>query len=242
MHGQFTYPQTPYGQPTPRDYRHDYNDPVTKRQRSAGPYDRPAAQDPWSFSQGQQPASVYAPHNMSQSSSYAQVGTSNPPSMDSFAFRSHPSMPGSQIPDYSSSQLSNPYDPHNRYAQDAQYGDQAAAQRVAQSVAVNRNTSPADHLQYQEMNRYGAVTNSDQRDQKYQYPAPPQSTYSTTENGSVLPPLSGSGAAAQPMVASASPYTYNTADGRYAAHAAPQSGVQGSRAAYPGYPARNTPY
>ena len=244
MHNALAYPQTAYGQPGARDYRHDYNEPIVKRQRSVGPYDRPQAQDAWPFCQPQQAPSLYSTHSLPQTSTYGHVGTSNAPSMDSFTFRSHPSMSGSQMADYSSGQAQNPYDPQTRYAQDASahYGDsQGSTQRVAQPLAVGRHANPADHLQYQEMNRYGAVSNPDQRDHKYQYPAPPQSAYPTTENGSVLPPLSASGATGQPMVASASPYTYSTADARYA-HPASQTGVQGNRAAYPGYPARNSPY
>lgn len=243
MHAQLGYPQAAYGQAAARDYRHDYPEPMVKRQRSVGPYDRSQAQEAWSFSQAQQSANVYASHAL-PAPTYGQVGSSNAPSMESFTFRSHPSMSAPQLGDYGSAQAQNPYDAQARYAQDAstQYGDsQASSQRVAQPLAVSRHTNPAEHLQYQEMNRYGAVSNPDQRDQKYQYPAPPQSTYSTGENGSILPPLSVSGASAQTMGASTSPYTYSTADGRYASHPGAQAGVQGSRAAYPGYPARNIP-
>lgn len=241
--------QPPYGGPTARDYRHGYDEPLVKRQRSVGPYDRAQTGDAWSYSQAQQP-NLYASHHIPQTSTYAQAAGSNAPSVDSFTFRSQASDPTmlqsasmsrSQLNDYGSGQAQNPYDPQ-RYAQDtsAQYGDsQSTPQRIAQPLAVNRHANPADHLQYQEMNRYGAVSNPDHRDSKYQYPAPPQSTYTTTENGSILPPLSGSGASAQSMGPSASPYTYNTADGRYATQAS-QAAVPGTRSAYPGYP-RNFP-
>ena len=237
MHAQLAYTQPPYGQPPGRDYRHEYGEPLVKRQRSVGPYDR-SAHDAWAFSQGQPQANAYASHNLPQASSYGQVGATNAPSVDSFTFRS-------PIPDYGSGQPPNPYDPSRSYGQAStgQYNNsQAGPQRITQPLVVDRHPPSADHLHYQEMNRYGAVSNADRGDQKYQYPDPPQSTYSTTENGSVLPPLSGSGASAQPMVASTSPYTYNTADGRYAAHHASQGNVQGGRPAYPGYPARNAPF
>ena len=239
MHAQLAYPQPSYGQPTGRDYRHEYGEPLVKRQRSVGPYDR-SPHDAWAFSQGQpQASSAYPSHSLPQASSYGQVGATNAPSVDSFTFRS-------PMPDYNPGQASNPYDTQRSYGQEpaGQYNNsQAGSQRITQPLVVDRHAPTADHLHYQEMNRYGAVTNGDQRDQKYQYPAPPQSTYSTTENGSVLPPLSASGASAQPMVqASTSPYTYNTADGRYAAHHSSQGNVQGGRPAYPGYGARNAPF
>ena len=229
IHAQLGYPTSAYAQPAPRDYRHDYGEPMIKRQRSVGPYDR-SAHEAW-------PA-AYSSHSLPQTSTYGQVGTTNAPSMETFAFRS-------PMPDYGSAQASNPYDPQRSYGQDsaAQYVDsQASCKPIVHSLTVDRHTSSTDHLHYQEMNRYGAVSAADQRETKYTYPAPPQPGYSATENGSILPPLSASGASAQSMGASASPYTYNTADGRYATHPGSQANVQGTRPPYgAGYPTRKAP-
>ena len=241
------YPHSGY--PPTRDYR-EYGEPVVKRQRSTGPYETSRAQDGWPYTQPQQGANLYASHNVPQGSTYAQVSGTNPPSMDSFTFRNHPSdsammqasMSRTQMGEYGLGQAQNPYDTQTRYTQDAsgQYNDsQGTSQRMAQPMAVNRHTNPADHLQYQEMNRYGAVATPDQREKGFNYPAPPTSAYATSENGAVLPPLGGSGASTQGVVGTSTPYTYSSPDARgYPTHAASPAAAQGTRGAYQGYQPR----
>lgn len=239
MHHQMAYPQSAYGQPPPpRDFRYDHDEPLLKRQRSIGQsggsiYDTSRPSE-WSYSQSQTAPNPYPTHSQ-PTSSYAHVGASNPPSLDSFTFRPHPSDPTMLQSTYGTSQQASAYD-SSRYPQhDAprQYNDtQSSSQGIAQPSAVNRHANPAEHLQYQEINQYGAVAGSDQRDQKYQYPAPPDSRYNG-QNGSILPPLPASGASAQSMGASASPYAYSST---YTSQPS-QPPVQGTRAAYPGYTA-----
>ena len=236
MHHQLAYPQPAYGQPPPpRDFRYDPDEPLVKRQRSVGTsgaaiYDSSRPPD-WSYSQPQTASNPYPAHSQ-PASSYAHVGVSNPPSLDSFTFRPHPSDPTMLQSTYGSSQPTSTYDSPRYPQHDAsrQYGEaQTSSQGIAQPSAVNRHANPAEHLQYQEINQYGAVAASDQREQKYQYP-PPDSRYSA-QNGSILPPLPASGASGQSMGASASPYAYSSA---YTSQPG-QPAAQGTRAAYPGY-------
>ena len=233
-----TYQHSPgFVQQSPRNYSHDYQEPGSKRQRSAGPdkaYGRQQPQAP----NGWQPQSLDLVHplqNQQPVPAYNQDNTSM--SQIGFPFRTtgdtsmiqQPFVGRQQMPDFGSGQQESPYPPHESSA--GQYGhrlreyDLALSNQDQQSVILSgqgRNIVDSKYSQY--------PLESGDRNPRSSY-----GHYSQASQPTLLPlPHSTSATSVQPVLPSSPAYNYGPSDGRYPNPAHPQSNMQGSRT-YSGY-------